>query len=403
MGTANKKGIAKGARNRKERHGSKSGGRFHTSESVKWLVRIRAAGHCEICGEDLTTDLRVGTDKRWDEVAHILPASKAGPRAEAGHDDAQAEQLTNDPDNLLLACPNCHTKIDNDAGSYSKEDLLDIHRAYLDRVRLAAKAPEEGRAIPLIFLSRHFKTLNVIPNAELLRAMFAEGLSAVTAPQVVELPPPRTTGRDTAYWEGVSDTIKGVMTTNLRRFSTSYGDSPVLAVAGLADIPSLMMLGQAIGDRSKRALFSPSRETGLRWSDPKALPPAFIYTPPPEGEGPLCLVFSLSAKLPSRDVEKALPGARIAEIAIDSPSTSMVKNRSVIHAFREALQTPLSDLEAATEEPIHVFAAVPAALAIEFGAFLTMQHRHPYVVYDRDDCGDFQVALRFGNHKDSSP
>jgi hypothetical protein len=164
-----------------------------------------------------------------------------------------------------------------------------------------------------------------------------------------------------------------------------------------------MVLGQTIGDRSKRALFSPNRETGLRWPDPNATPPTFHYTPPAaDGDGPLALVFSLSAKLPTRDVQKALPDARIAEIAIENPSTAMVKNRKVIHAFRDALQTPLSELEALTGEPIHVFAAIPAVLAIEFGAFLTMQHRHPYVVYDRDDRGDFQVALRLGHFNEDS-
>ncbi|MFS9599153.1 SAVED domain-containing protein, partial [Klebsiella variicola] len=34
--------------------------------------------------------------------------------------------------------------------------------------------------------------------------------------------------------------------------------------------------------------------------------------------------------------------------------------------------------------PIHVFAAIPAALAIEFGALLTTQHQHTYLIFDRD-------------------
>ncbi|MDT4872152.1 SMODS-associated and fused to various effectors sensor domain protein [compost metagenome] len=75
----------------------------------------------------------------------------------------------------------------------------------------------------------------------------------------------------------------------------------------------------------------------------------------------------------------------------------MVKNRAVINAFRDALQLHLSALEARSPDPIHVFAAIPAALAIEFGALLTTQHRHPYIIYDRGEKNDFVFALSLPN------
>jgi hypothetical protein len=76
----------------------------------------------------------------------------------------------------------------------------------------------------------------------------------------------------------------------------------------------------------------------------------------------------------------------------------MLQNRRVIHAFRDALQVVLSKLEALTPDPIHVFAAIPAALAIEFGAVLTTQHQHPYQIFDRDKDAQnsFQPALFLG-------
>ena len=85
------------------------------------------------------------------------------------------------------------------------------------------------------------------------------------------------------------------------------------------------------------------------------------------------------------------------EFTIENPNYAMVKNRSVIYAFRDALQTHLSALEARSPDPIHVFAAVPAAIAIEFGALLTTQHRHPYIIYERNEQNDFVPALRLPN------
>jgi hypothetical protein len=92
-------------------------------------------------------------------------------------------------------------------------------------------------------------------------------------------------------------------------------------------------------------------------------------------------------------VADALPGARIAEFSIAEPSIAMVRNRRVIGAFRDALQMRLSKLEATADEAIHLFMAIPAVLAIELGALLTMQHRHTYKLYDRSHSGAFELAV----------
>jgi hypothetical protein len=385
------------SRRKRTRRRASLPGRFHTNEDTKRLVWVRAAGHCELCGTDLTHDFRIGVAMRWGEVAHILPASPRGPRAVSSHDAAQAQALTNDPSNLLLACPGCHDKIDRDDDGYPTTDLQGLHAAFVQRIQLAAKAPDGGKALALIFLSQHFDTLNLIRNQDLLTAMSAEGLAWVDYPIREVLPAPGSQGRDAHYWQQVTDRIQHALTTQLRRARSVFGDEPGLAVAGLADIPALMMLGQSIGDRSTRYLFSPNRGQGLRWSDPSAPAPDFLYRRPPDGTGPVALVLSLSATVPARDVEAALPGARIAELTVEQPSVALVKNRGTIEAFRDAIQLRLSELEASTAEPIHLFPSIPAVLAIEFGALQTMQYRHPYVIYDRHENNVFLPALELGH------
>lgn len=373
-------------------------GRYNTSHETKRVVWIYAAGHCELCGKDLMYDYRVGIPMNWGEVAHVLPASPQGPRGCADHDEEKAKALTNDPSNLMLLCPGCHDQIDRDADGYPESDLSGLHQAYLERIRLAATTPDGGRAVPVIVQSQHFATHNEIPTRELLVAMSAEGLTAFDHEVRIVFRAPGPRGRDEGYWQNIKDDIQHELVGQLRRRGGAYGDTPALAVVGIADIPALMMLGQAIGDRSKRLLFSYSREHFLRWPDQSAEPSEFIFTPPPKSDAPLALVLSISAQVPHRDVTDALPGARIAELSIPEPSYAMVKNRRVIHAFRDALQVRLSQLEAETPGTIHVFAAIPAALAIEFGALLTTQHQHSYRIYDRDkeDQGRFKPTLLLG-------
>lgn len=373
-------------------------GRYNTNDETKRIVWVQAAGHCELCGNDLTYDYRVGKPMRWGEVAHILPASPKGPRGLKDHDEAKAQVLTNDSANLMLLCPGCHDRIDRDADGYPENDLSGLHQAYLERIRLAATAPDGGRAIPVIVQSQHFATNNDIPVRELLTAMSSEGLTAFDHPIKITFPVPGPRGRDGIYWQLIKDNIQHDLKQQLTRRGGTYGDAPALAVVGVADIPALMLLGQAIGDRSKRLLYSFHREHHLRWPDQTAEPPEFLFTPPPDGDAPLALVLSISAKVPHRDVNEALSGVRIAELTIPEPSYMMVQNRRVIHAFRNALQIRLSQLEAQTPETIHVFAAVPAAFAIEFGALLTTQHQHPYLIFDRDreNENQFKPTLQLG-------
>ena len=374
-------------------------GRYDTDEATKRVVWIQSAGHCELCGSDLMHDYRAGKAMKWGEVAHILPASPKGPRGRSDHDQAKAESLTNDSANLMLLCPSCHDKIDRDADGYPETDLSGLHQAYLGRVRLAATTPDGGRAIPVIVQSQHFATNNDIPVRDLLGAMSSEGLTAFDHPIKITFPPPSHRGRDVHYWQSIKDEIQHELEHQLKRRGGAYGDAPALAVVGVADIPALIMLGQSLGDRSKRLLFSFNREHQLRWPDQSAEPPQFVFTAPSDGEGPLALVLSISAQVPARDVEEALPGARVAELSISEPSYSMVQNRRVIHAFRDALQTHLSQLEAMTADTIHVFAAIPAALAIEFGALLTTQHQHAYLIFDRDKDNQnrFTPTLQLGH------
>ena len=177
-----------------------SSGRFNTSPEVRTLVWIRAAGHCELCGTDLTHDFRIGTTMKWGEVAHILPASPKGPRGNATHSVEEALARTNDSENLMLLCPGCHDRVDRDGDNYPEDDLSGLHSACLTRIRLAASTPGEERAIPVIVQSQHHQTLVAIPAQALLTAMSAEGLTAQCHPVTVVFPEPSSRGRDAGYW-----------------------------------------------------------------------------------------------------------------------------------------------------------------------------------------------------------
>ena len=377
--------------------------RHDVPEHVKLLVWIHAAGHCEQCGADLTVDLRSGRGAKLGDVAHIAPASPDGPRAFENYTPEEAERLSSDPDNLLLLCPGDHRRTDRSPDAYPISDLRQHHLCHVAQIRHAAQRGETQRAQGLIVLGRHWATENVIRPRDMQEAMLAEGLWAEADPVVHVLPEPGRGGRDELYWQSVERSVDEQLEDRLAKRTSRHGDPLNLCVAGVADIPSLIRVGRQLGDRSNRFLYSRDRQYILQWPNPLAPPPELLYAPPRDGEGPIALVLSLSAEVPQRDVLVALPGSRIASLTTPLPRYDLLQSRAAIHAFRKELQVRLSQLEAESDQPIHVFAAIPAALAIEFGALLSTQHAHRYVIYDREgESNAFAPVMELGPRRAST-
>lgn len=115
----------------------------------------------------------------WGEVAHILPASPNGPPGGCEHSAVEAEALTNDTENLILACHSCHEKIDRDAGGYPRKTCEHSTRRFSSASNWLQKAAELRQGVGLIFLNQHFAAHSDIQTCGLLVAMFSEGLFAI--------------------------------------------------------------------------------------------------------------------------------------------------------------------------------------------------------------------------------
>lgn len=296
----------------------------------------------------------------------------------------------------MLLCPSCHTRTDKDPQGYPLSDLSKHHHDHIEQIRHAARRGETRRAMGLIILSQHFASENVIRREDLLEAMLSESLWAENDIQILQLRPPGDSGRDEFYWQSIERDVDQGLRHRLTRSTSAQGDPLNLAVVGLADIPSLIRVGRQLGDRSNRHLFSRDRSGTLRWTDPNAPAPQWTFSAAPSGGGPIALVLELSAHLRDEDILEALPDARIARFSTPTPEYGIVRNRAVIDGFRSALQPRLSQVEASTGAPIHLFAAIPAAIAIELGALLSTQHAHNYRIYDRGPTNKFVATMELG-------
>lgn len=90
-------------------------GRVNPTPQTKLRLFSDAAGHCNrpscrlpLFSEEGRADYHIG------EMAHILAAGDAGPRAEPALDRQERASY----DNLILLCPNCHTEVDKSVETF---------------------------------------------------------------------------------------------------------------------------------------------------------------------------------------------------------------------------------------------------------------------------------------------
>jgi hypothetical protein len=81
---------------------------------------IDSAGTCLLCQAPLFPTSPAGRSISVAERAHIIAHSPAGPRGRR----AVGDPAVDDPANLVLLCPTCHTKVDKVPAEYPAEMLL---------------------------------------------------------------------------------------------------------------------------------------------------------------------------------------------------------------------------------------------------------------------------------------
>ncbi len=101
-------------------------GRPSFAQDVDRALFAESAGTCLLCNTTLfPSDPKRKKSISIAERAHIVAHSDKGPRANT----EVAQESRSDPANIVLLCPNCHTKVDKAPGSYPPEGLIRAKKA----------------------------------------------------------------------------------------------------------------------------------------------------------------------------------------------------------------------------------------------------------------------------------
>lgn len=368
----------------------------HIKDDVTAMLWGRAAGRCEFWGcntplwKSPVTQEKVNRAQR----AHIYAFSGSGPR---GHRGISKGKL-NDFDNLMLVCHGCHKKIDQhqDGGRYPASLLKEWKTAHERRVEVVTGIDPAKKSMVVLYganIGKHSSPLNFTEAASALfprlHPVDDRGIHLGTINSSF-------TERSESFWKHEVENLRTHFDRRVRD-RVSSGEINHISVFALAPQPLLMLLGTLMIDITNAEVFQRHREPQT-WNWPgRSSRLAITVERPTSYNGHPALVLALSAAVTDDRITDVLgENAVIWRVKVPRPNTDLIKSRSHLSAFRAVVRPLLDEIKKRHGQttPLHVFPAVGASIAVEFGRVRMPKAHMPLHIYDQvNGLGGFVPAL----------
>jgi hypothetical protein len=350
----------------------------------------RAAGRCQFrgCNELVYQDGLTQQRSNLATIAHIVSFSPDGPRG----DPTRSGLLEKDIRNLMLTCRD-HGKLVDDKAletEYPEELLLAFKREHEQRVRMLTGITEDAQTHVLLLQASIDARDFEIDERAAFRAILPR-YPAEERAHVIDLTGARASTSAEGFFPLTSQSIRDQTREFLRR-RTGGGRVRNLAVFALAPIPLLVDFGHELGDIEHVELYQRHRqEQDWAWrtedeGDEAAAGFYDVIEPQlaDDGQLPIAVLLSLSAPV-KRDQVMATLGSSplVYEIRAGAPGLDFLRSRHRLEVFGYEVRRLLAEVRQAhgQERAVHLFAAVPAPAAIEFGRSIR-GYDPPFVAYE---------------------
>lgn len=341
--------------------------RAYIPTSVRRDLWIAAAGRCEFrgCCKRVDRDFLTKARCKVGEYAHIIADSPAGARGVPG----ESERLADDPSNLMLACFDCHARIDRDGRSneFTAEQLRAMKREHETRIEHIYSATGVVESTPLIMsfpVGAHVPVIEVrdIHYAMLTNSNFK--LFPTSTAVHIDQSNFHLQDNDSDFWRNAQRALTQQYEQRVLPALTTRGGAGHLTIAGFAPIPMLMKLGALVGDKTPAAVLDLPGERWL-WDARDACPePQYNFDIPTTLPREVSAVVSLSGRAQHPD------GRAVVEFAAAKPGRGIIRKEAHLQQFRTSFNAFLQHLFAAGARVVHIHPATPLSASIEIGRLL---------------------------------
>jgi len=371
-------------------------------ESIKIRLWGKAAGRCEYtgCNHPLWLDTTTKYEFNTAYIAHIIADSPDGPRG----DPILSKQLAADLSNLMLLCDQHHRLIDKeDVVGHSVEWLHKMKEVHEQRIEIVTGLGPERHSYVLLYGANIGELSSPVSYQTASRALLPERYPAETTP--ISLGMVNSSFQDTSpeFWH-IESTHLRKMVTQLVRPRLAQGDIQHISIFAVAPQPLLILLGFLLSELQSMEVYQLHHEPrDWRWQEgPKSF--EYLISEPEEVTGPPALVISLSATILDERITAVLgKDVTIWRFTIADPNNDFLKSPQQAQLFRQQMRRLMDRIKILHGEhtTIHIFPAMPVALAVETGRIVMPKTDLPMRIYDENkSLGGFIHALDLNTHRE---
>ena len=201
------------------------------------------------------------------------------------------------------------------------------------------------------------------------------------------------------YWDSSQKSITAAFN---KKVLPLIEEGKSISVFALAPIPLLVLLGNLLANRPNIQIYQQKKNpSSWSWEEPKSLldvKTKWIQDNKESSEA--ILLISLSGKIKIDNINKVIDvcDKNIVEIYIDIPYDDCLRSKEQLDEFMTEFRKIKSTLNIKGVEHIHLFAAIPVAVAISIGQAYNPNYDADIITYDFKK-GSYTKAIIVGEGK----
>lgn len=338
-------------------------------------IWVKSGGRCAYagCNENLLDDDLTQYKAKTGYLAHIVAEKPNGPRGHA----TRSEKLKADPGNIMLLCAKHHKMVDVDqVEEHPEELLLRYKREHEARIELQTGIHPSKRTHVVLFGTGVQDRRGLVNFDQAHQAIMPERYPATARGIRIDLNEVGVGPNDDGYWDLAAKLIKKKAAAVHEREDSNGLEINHLSIFGLAQIPLLIYFGRAVGDIVPADVYHRHRSPA-DWKWRPMSSQGFNYTLiTPEltdGGCSVAVILSLSGRIHQEEVERVLGEALPTyELTIANPSRDYLQAQEQLELFTREWRELMTRIRAShgPDCEVHLFPAVPAAVAVEMGRAL---------------------------------
>ncbi len=358
---------------------------------VKLRLWNASAGRCQFqgCNKPLWYDGLTFECANFGEMAHIIAASKDGPRG-----NEKSEDLQIDFDNLMLLCQTHHKLVDDKPEDYPVGKLKEWKKNHEERIEMLTQIQGEEYKTCLFRMlyninDRITELTDQVAYKTILPMYPMDGKGLIIEEKDFDKK------ADESRWAAEAQKIQD----KIQRFLKVHsGDTAIKHISSFAigPMPLLMFYGKVIGSTLPAKIYNAHRDyinpaEQWMWKNESTIAEYKIEETnifPEKKE--IALILALSDTIMEDKYNNVVNNNfSVYKITIDDPHTNFLKTEKQLELFSYEYRKLLNRIQSfhGIDCRIHIMPAVPPAIAVECGRALLPEKDPKIFVYDYSDNG----------------